>query len=63
MKLSELKRRARANGWTATRTGTNHLRLEHPEAARPVISGGTPSDGRWAKNTLAEMKRALPRLW
>lgn len=39
--LRPLARRARAQGWTITVTGSGHLRWTPPRG-RPVITGSTP---------------------
>jgi hypothetical protein len=57
----ELIRMASDAGWTVTRTRGDHLRLEHPEASTVVFTGSTPSDYRALANTLATMRRVLPK--
>jgi predicted RNA binding protein YcfA (HicA-like mRNA interferase family) len=61
MKARDLRQLAKRAGWTISTTGGGHLRLEHPEANGPVITGSTPSDHRAIRNAVAQMKRALPR--
>lgn len=48
-----------AEGWTAERTGKNHLKLSHPEAGQTVIASGTPSNYRASANLTAQCRRAL----
>jgi hypothetical protein len=60
MRTAELLRRARRDGWSIAPCGSGHWRLEHPDAAQPVIVPATPSDRRWHLNVLAEMRRVLP---
>jgi hypothetical protein len=60
MRIEELLRRARREGWAVTTRGTGHFQLDHQDASRPVIVPRTPSDRRWWRNALAEMRRALP---
>lgn len=59
MTTTEFLRRARRDGWQASPTRGGHIRLEHPDAAGPVIAPSTPSDHRGLANTLAEMRRQL----
>jgi predicted RNA binding protein YcfA (HicA-like mRNA interferase family) len=59
MKARDLIRVAKREGWSVTRTGGDHLRLEHPQAARPVFTGLTPSDRRTIHNVRADMRRQL----
>jgi hypothetical protein len=47
------------NGWSVTRTGGDHLRLEHPDARGPVFTGSTPSDQRAIHRVRADMRRQL----
>jgi predicted RNA binding protein YcfA (HicA-like mRNA interferase family) len=61
MKPRDLLREARRNGWSVTRTGGDHLRLQHPQAAGPVFAGSTPSDHRAIRHVRAEMRRQLRR--
>jgi predicted RNA binding protein YcfA (HicA-like mRNA interferase family) len=61
MKTRDLLREAKRDGWSVTRTGGDHLRLEHPEARGPVFTGSTPSDHRAIRHTRAEMRRQLRR--
>lgn len=56
----DLLKLARTGGWLLSPTRGGHLRLEHPEADRVVITSSTPSDHRTLVNTRAEMRRALP---
>jgi predicted RNA binding protein YcfA (HicA-like mRNA interferase family) len=60
MSARDLIRLAERDGWTVRYTAGGHLRLEHPDAAGPVFATATPSDHRAARNTLAQMRRALP---
>lgn len=46
-------------GWEITKTGGNHLRISHPEAAAPVFAPCTSSDWRGFMNTVAQCRRAL----
>ena len=59
MTTTEFLRRARRDGWQASPTRGGHIRLEHPDAAGPVIAPSTPSDWRSLANTQAEMRRQL----
>jgi hypothetical protein len=61
MKARDLIREARRSGWLVTCTGGDHLRLEHPEARRPVFTRSTPSDYRGIRHARAEMRRQLRR--
>jgi predicted RNA binding protein YcfA (HicA-like mRNA interferase family) len=60
MRVAELLRQARRDGWSTTPYGSGHWRLDHPDASRAVIVPATPSDRRWHLNALAEMRRVLP---
>jgi hypothetical protein len=60
MRVEELLRRARREGWTTSLGGSGHWCLRHPDASRAVIVPATPSDRRWHLNALAELRRALP---
>jgi hypothetical protein len=55
---SELLRLARRLGWRLDGlTGGGHVRLTKP--GRPfVIVAATPSDRRWQRNALAQLRRA-----
>jgi hypothetical protein len=55
----DIIRMAERNGWSVSRTGRDHLRLEHPQANGPVFTGSTPSDYRAIRHTRAAMRRAL----
>lgn len=56
--LRALARRARAEGWTVTRTGSGHVRWSPPRG-RPVITGSTPeSYGHGPRNALKELAKA-----
>lgn len=59
MTTTEFLRRARRDGWQASPTRGGHIRLEHPDAAGPVIAPSTPSDHRAMANAMAEMRRQL----
>ena len=59
MTTTEFLRRARRDGWQASPTRGGHIRLEHPDAAGPVIAPSTPSDHRAMANAMAEMRRKL----
>lgn len=59
MKARELVRLAERDGWRVSTTGSNHLRLEHPQASGPVFTGSTPSDRRALHNARAMMKRVM----
>jgi hypothetical protein len=61
MKARDLIREAKRSGWSVTRTGGDHLRLEHPEAQGPVFTGSTPPDYRAMRHARAEMRRQLRR--
>jgi predicted RNA binding protein YcfA (HicA-like mRNA interferase family) len=61
MNARDLLRAAKREGWQVTRTGGDHLKLTHPEARGPVITGSTPSDSRALHHTRAAMRRALAR--
>lgn len=58
-RIKEALRRWRAEGWTASNTGSNHWRLEHPKADGPVFVSGTTGDHRTVLNTEAIMRRKL----
>jgi predicted RNA binding protein YcfA (HicA-like mRNA interferase family) len=56
--LRSLARSARHAGWILTRTGSGHLRWQHPDG-RHVITPSTPHGGnRSIRNARAELKRA-----
>jgi predicted RNA binding protein YcfA (HicA-like mRNA interferase family) len=59
MKARDLRQLAKRAGWTISTTNGGHLRLEHPEANGPVITGSTPSDHRAIHQARAAMRRAL----
>jgi len=60
MSPRELIRRAKGQGWTAERTGNDHLRFTHPDASRPGYASSTPGDWRAPRKILADLRRALP---
>lgn len=45
-------------GWSPARTGSGHIKLSHPEAARPIYASSTPSD----RNAGANLKRSAARV-
>ena len=61
MTARDLIRLAERDGWSVSITNGGHLRLEHPDATGPVFTGSTPSDQRALANTLAMMRRTLPK--
>jgi len=46
-------------GWTPKKTSGGHIRLDHPDAAKPVFSASTPSDFRAPANLLRDCRGAL----
>lgn len=58
-KGSDLARLLKANGFTVELGSRGHYRATHPEHPDkpPVRFSSTPSDGRWASNTIAWIKR------
>jgi predicted RNA binding protein YcfA (HicA-like mRNA interferase family) len=60
MRISEFIRRVEREGWTVRQRNGGHLELSHPLADQMILMSASPSDHRWAANTLARMKRALP---
>jgi hypothetical protein len=61
MSARDLLRLAAAAGWRVSKTSGGHLRLDHEDAAMPVYCASTPSDYRAMQNTLATMRRVLPK--
>lgn len=57
--VTEIIRRAAADGWEVDRTNGGHLKFTHQDAARPVFCSSTPSDRRIVRNVLGEMRRAI----
>jgi hypothetical protein len=56
--LRALARTARRAEWSITRTGSGHLRWQHPDG-KHVITPSTPHGGnRSIRNSRAELKRA-----
>ena len=47
-----------SQGWTATHTGSTHIRLDPPGGGKPVFAGGTSYGGRATKNLRAKLRRA-----
>jgi hypothetical protein len=60
LRVAELVRAARAEGWSAAVRPGGHLELRHAGTDAVIITSATPSDHRWWRNTLARMRRALP---
>jgi len=54
--MRQLRKRAAALGWSASRTNGGHLRWRH-ETGSLVFSPSTPGDIRSIRNTLATIKR------
>lgn len=46
-------------GWSASRTNGGHIRLNHPQAEKPVFTSSTPSDFRTPQNLLRDCRSAL----
>lgn len=46
-------------GWTPSKTSGGHIRLDHPEAAKPVFAASTPSDFRSPDNLRRDCRGAL----
>lgn len=58
MDLKDLERAARAQGWEVGRTKKGHPRFVPPDpTGEIVVTSGTPSDHRFLKNLLADLKR------
>lgn len=53
----QLARQLERLGWEVALTGGNHWRVRHPVTKEPVFFGFSPSDYRWRKNTLREIRR------
>lgn len=53
--MNQLVALAEQQGWTVEKTKNNHLRWTSP-AGRNVFSPSTPSDGRFIKNTIRDLK-------
>jgi hypothetical protein len=60
MRVEELLRKARREGWSVVLRGSGHFQLDHPEARRAVIVPATPSCSRRHLNAMADMRRVLP---
>lgn len=46
-------------GWSASKTNGGHIRLNHPQAEKPVFTSSTPSDFRTPQNLLRDCRSAL----
>lgn len=46
-------------GWTPSKTNGGHIRLDHPDAARPVFTASTPGDHRTPDNLRRDCRGAL----
>lgn len=46
-------------GWTPSKTNGGHIRLDHPDAAKPVFTASTPSDFRTPDNLRRDCRGAL----
>lgn len=55
--MRKMIKRLKKAGWTATPTGSGHLRLEGPHGERQIVPA-TPSDHRALKNMRADIRRA-----
>lgn len=56
--VGELVRFAEDRGYTFDRyTGTGHYRMVHGRTGGVVIIPATPSDPRWKKNVIADIRR------
>lgn len=59
IELRQILENAQREGWTVEKTNGHHLKLTHPRAIRPVLTGSTPGGGRAIENFKAELKRVL----
>lgn len=61
---TSLLRLLRDRGFGAEHTGTDHLRVTHPDRphVRPVTISSTPSDHRSVTNSMAQLRRSFPGL-
>lgn len=46
-------------GWTPSKTNGGHIRLDHPDAVKPVFTASTPSDFRTPDNLRRDCRGAL----
>jgi len=46
-------------GWTPSKTNGGHIRMDHPNAAKPVFAASTPSDFRAPDNLKRDCRGAL----
>lgn len=56
--IAALAARALAAGWEIRRTASNHFAWRAPEGRALIVSAGTPSDWRSARNLRARLRRA-----
>lgn len=50
---------AKSQGWSVTKTGSNHIRFLPPQPDKPIVIGSsTPSDPRSMSNLKAQLKRS-----
>lgn len=56
--IAALAARALAAGWEIRRTTGNHYQWRAPEGPGLIVSAGTPSDWRAARNLRARLRRA-----
>jgi predicted RNA binding protein YcfA (HicA-like mRNA interferase family) len=54
-----MMREIRAMGWDVRLTRGNHLVCTHPDTTQQVFCAATPSDRKWKKNTMKNMRKAL----
>jgi predicted RNA binding protein YcfA (HicA-like mRNA interferase family) len=57
--VKTIVRTAAGDGWSVSMSGGNHIRFDHPQAARPVYTALTPQGQFAHKRLLGDMKRAL----
>jgi hypothetical protein len=60
VRVSEFVRLIERSGWYAEVRPGGHMRLTHPLASAPVFCAVSPSDVRWWRNTLTQMRKVLP---
>lgn len=59
MSTKKTIRELEGDGWRVEYTGSNHLRLTHPDARKPVFVSGSPSDWRAMRKVRRDMRMAL----
>ncbi len=57
MKIREIIRRARRQGWTVRQTARGHFKFYAPNGVDLVVVGSHLGDPRASKNALAELRK------